>query len=466
MMQNLNIRREVRSLVTALMLGMSAAATAAPTAIYEIESTPATYVEVYLDREIYSYSRDPLLRDLLVLDREGREMPSRILTLKPQVAESTNPYPLSFFPVQVGEDPVKWLGRAAELHLDDESLSLRLDPPPRTSDTAIDFYLIDISKLEQNLDILEVDWFAEDSTQVVTVEISASNDLQQWRQVSRETLVRLSKEGESLLRNRVRLALKPEQYQYLRLRFLNGSSPKLQNLVGRRVLKREEGPPPQRWQLSGTLAEDQRPLQAGRGAAAGRRPVITAWEFLRDERAPVNRISIALGDLSYGEQIRLYSRSTAREDWQLRYSGIWFNVKVGNEWQQSEPLTLRGNSDPYWRLELNAADATANPRLVFEHPQQRLRFIANNNPPYVIAISEQIPTQRTSEEVFNRVLDARELVWQSVSKQLLEGVRPVEVRRGLDWAALIFWLALGLAVLVLIAFALRLVRQMDTAANG
>lgn len=40
MMQNLNIRREVRSLVTALMLGMSAAATAAPTAIYEIGSSP------------------------------------------------------------------------------------------------------------------------------------------------------------------------------------------------------------------------------------------------------------------------------------------------------------------------------------------------------------------------------------------------------------------------------------------
>lgn len=448
-----------------IMVGIVASASvgAEPLRIYELESPGATYLEMDLEREIYRYSPDPLLRDLMVLDAEGKELPSRIVTLHQALKESSTSYPLRFFPVQAGEDPSAWLSRrGAELRIDDDVVSLRLDPERRAQGPAAEFYIIDISNLDQALDVLEVDWLADEANRVVAVEVSGSNDLQRWTALTRATLAQLDKEGETLLRNSVKLSLQPKRYDYLRLRFLNNTAVQVQSLAGHRVVRHIEGPASQRWQIAGVLADDQRPVRTDRryGAEATRSD-ITAWEFQRDERAPINRVSLDLGAAGYGDRVRLYSREHPRQPWQLLHSGIWFNVKVGDEWQQSEAIILQANSHPYWRLELSKGQALIDPALVFEYPQQRLQFIANNTPPYSVAINAEIPAQRAASQVFMRVLDGREVDWQSVSKKMVEGVQPVDVRVGFNWQALLFWAALSLAVVVLAVFALRLLRQMD-----
>lgn len=432
---------------------------AEPVAVYQLDSDPAIYIEVDLHREIYRYSADPRLRDVMVLDAEGKELPSRIHTLQPELTEVSWQFALSFFPVLAGEDPSNWLGRGTELRIADDTVSLRLEPPRAATETlqvAPEFYLIDISQLDSSLTELEVHWLAEETSRVVAVELSASNDLRQWRRLTEETLAQLSAQGESLLRNRVNLSLQPEQYDYLRLRFVAARPVHLQGLIGHHIVQRAEGPAPQRWRLSGAIADDQR--AAHRSDSRDR---ITAWEFQRDDRAPVNRISIDLGDTSYGDRLRLYSRGATNQPWQLRHAGIWFNVKVGDLWQQSEALHLGANSDPLWRLELNAPAASAQPGLILEHPQQRLRFIANNNPPYYIAINERVPAQPTAEQVFTRVVEEGKVSWHSVNTRLLEGAQPLEPRSGWDWQAVLFWFSLSLAVAVLLFFALRLLRQMD-----
>lgn len=448
-----------------LCLFASASAKAEPKTIFELEPNGATYLEVDLGREIYRYSQDSNLRDLMVLDTDGRELPSRIISLQPELTETTTAFPLSFFPVLAGEDPSHWLSRrGAELRIDEGAVSLRLDPDRRMHNAPVEFYIVDISTLKQSLDMLEVQWLADDMTRVMAVEVSASRDLQQWTGIAQATLAQLHKEGESLLRNTVKLSLKPEQYHYLRLRFNNDAVAKVENLNGQHIVQQIEGPAPQRWQLSGVVADDQRPVRPDRNVSApGKRSPIAAWEFQRNDWAPASRVSIALGDLSYGERVRLYSRNNLRESWQLRYSGIWFNAKVGGEWQQSEAITLRANSDSFWRLELSGGGELTDPGLVFELPQQRLQFIANNNPSYSIAINDEAPAQRTADQVFTRVLDGREVSWQAVGKQALDGAKPIEIRTGFNWQALLFWSVLGLAVIVLLIFALRLVRQMGNA---
>lgn len=103
--------------------------------------------------------------------------------------------------------------------------------------------------------------------------------------------------------------------------------------------------------------------------------------------------------------------------------------------------------------------------MVFEYPQQRLQFIANNNPPYSLAINAEVPAQRSANQVFMRILDGREVSWQTLDKQLAEGAQSIEIRVGFNWQAALFWAALAMAVLVLATFAFRLLRQMDTTGN-
>lgn len=457
------MRRNKLAIALALYLFPTPWAVAEPAPVYQLESSAATYLEVDLDREIYRYSQDAILRDVMVLDAEGKELPSRIVTLHAETTERSQGYPLNFFPVRVGEDPSTWLSRrGAELRIDEEVVSLRLDPERRHTDATVEYYIVDISKLDQPLDRLEIHWQVDEATRVLAAEVSASRDLQHWTPVARDTLVQLSKDSESLLRNTIDLSLREGRYQYLRLRFLTSAAINLQHLNGLEVVRQAEGPPPQRWQISGALADDQRPVRPERsGAASKRRNTAVAWEFQRDDRAPANRLSIALGSEPYGDRVRLYSRENPREAWQLRYAGIWFNVKVGDQWQQSDSIALSPNRDPFWRLEMSNSDEAANPELVFEYPQQRLQFIANNNPPYTIATNDEVPTQRSAEQVLARVLDGREVSWQSVGKQLMEGAQAVERRVGWNWQAVLFWLALSVAVIVLAVFALRLLRQLD-----
>lgn len=441
----------------------SASVGAEPLTIYELEGSTATYLEADLDREIYRFSRDPDLRDLLVLDAEGKELPSRIITLQPELMERSTAFPLSFYPVMAGDDPSAWLSRGgAELRIDEDAVFLRLDPEQRSRNTAADFYIIDITNLDKTLRVLEIDWLQE-SNEVVAVELSASNDLQRWARLTQQTLVHLNNEGESLLRNTVEVSIQPEQYGYLRLRFLGDAVIDVRNVLGHNITQHVGGPEPQRWRVRGALADDQRPLRLDRYGLAPEigRTNIVAWEFHRNDRTPSNRIRIDLGDASYGDRVRLFSREHPSQSWVARHSAIWFNVKVGDHWQQSETIRVSSNRDALWRLELSNGDGLTDPQLVFEYPQQRLRFIANNNPPYSIAINDQIPARRTADEVFLRVLGGRDVSWERVDKQIVAGIQPIEHRVGFDWQALLFWGALAVAVVVLVVLAVRLIRQMD-----
>ncbi|MCW8195941.1 DUF3999 domain-containing protein [Proteobacteria bacterium 005FR1] len=434
---------------------------AAQTPVFETTENRAVYLQAPLAHVIYRYARDSQLHDLVVLDANGNELPSRVIDAPAVKSENAELVSLSFFAVPAGTKPQSWFSDGkARVEIDGGTVSVTVDElDSKAAREGTAFYLVDLRNLEVTIDGISLDWPTAEPGQYLQVSVEGSDDLQHWQNLALETLVQLSREGEMLLHREIPLSLRPDQFDYLRIRFPKGESPELSGISALRAPV-VEYLPLDRWQVEGKLAEAQSSV-VERAMTAERDPV-AAWHYQREENAPARAVSIDLGEIPYGDRLRIYSRDDDSFEWRLLHSGIWFNARVGDEWQRSEAISTYPNTDRFWRVELaQAIAAKTKPVLVFEQPRQLLQFIANNNPPYRIAVADTVRSGKAAGQVLSQLIGDDSVEWQSVDLSLIEGVRPPAAKAaGLNWSAWLFWALLVLAVLVLIAFAVRLYRQM------
>ncbi|SBS28440.1 hypothetical protein MAQ5080_01095 [Marinomonas aquimarina] len=428
------------------------------TALYQIE--PATepanvYLEASLSAEIYRYTENALLKDIVVLDRDGTVLPSRIRTADPDEAPEPDIIGLNFFPVRVGTPLTgAMLQGKTQLQIDKGSIAISVDQSDTTPTPEEYFYLIDLREQDQALKNLELSWPSDPSSQYLAVQLSGSQDLSHWQHVARDTLVQLEKGDARLLRNSLELRGKAQHYDFLRIEFPNNPEVAL-TAVQASLTQPAATVPELSWSLAGALSEQQDSVSNNLGP-------VSAWEYVREDKAPIQQLSLDLGEVAYGDSVRLYSRQTAQGDWRWRYRGVWFNAKVGDEWQQSKAVNLSRNTDPEWRVELaSGLQDQLTPSIVFHHPQQILQFIANNNGPYRIGKNAKMSQQNASSTVFTQLLGESEIEWARVALKPLENVSlPKEKQPKQNWTDIVFWLSLAVAVMVLLFFAIKLLRQL------
>jgi len=439
------------------------------TPVYQITDAPGTYVQTTLTHDIYRYSGDSQLNDLVVTDKQGNKLPYRVTAPSTQVSEQSQLTDARFFPVAVGAPPEALLAlSSASIRLDDNEISVSVVKTTKDElldkTAPVDFYVVDLSDLKTRTDKLIVDWQVTDASQYLEVQVSGTNDLTTWSNISHATLVQLQKEGQLLTRNKIALNLTEMQYAYLRVKFTRGNENlQLTKIQVENTDKIPNAPVADIWEVKGELAEDQdSALRAGNHTTA---MPVAAWEFARDDIAPITNISLKLGTIMYGDNIKVFSRNSDKQAWQLLHQGIWFNTQVGSDWQQSDAITIYSNSDTYWRVELNElVRTTANPLLVFHRQPQTLQFIANNAAPYSIAIDDQAApnNQQTSTQILSQLVSGKELQWGQVGFTELKPDVDSFARHAmrLSWKTILFWVILLLAVGVLVFVAVRLMGQM------
>lgn len=437
--------------------------------VYQIADAPGTYVQTTLTHDIYRYSADNQLNDLVVTDKQGNKLPYRITTPSTQVSEQSQLSNARFFPVAVGAPPEALLAlSSASIRLDANEISVSVEKRTKEEllDKAapVDFYVLDLSDLKTRTDKLIVDWQVTDASQYLEVQVSGTNDLTTWSNVAQTTLVQLQKEGQQLTRNKIAVNLTEMQYAYLRLKFTRGNENlELTKIQLENTDKIANAPVADIWEVKGALAEDQdSALRAGNHTGA---MPVAAWEFARDDIAPITNISLNLGASMYGDNIKVFSRHSEKQAWQLLHQGIWFNAQVGSDWQQSDAINIYSNSDSYWRIELNElVRTTLNPTLVFHRQPQILQFIANNAAPYSIAIDDQAApnNQQTSTQILSQLVSGKELQWGQVGFTELKPDVDSFARHAMQvsWRTVLFWVILILAVGVLVFVAVRLMGQM------
>ncbi|MDF3013006.1 MAG: hypothetical protein K0Q78_1210, partial [Cellvibrio sp.] len=428
------------------LLGTIAHADVIP--VYQINDAPGTYVQTTLTHDIYRYSADSELNDLVVTDKQGNKLPYRITAPSAQVSEQSQLINARFFPVAVGAPPEALLAlSSASIRLDANEISVSVEKTTKDElldkTAPVDFYVVDLSDLKTRLDKLVVDWQVTESSQYLEVQVSGTNDLTTWTNVAQTTLVQLQKEGQQLTRNKIAVNLTEMQYAYLRLKVTRGNENlQLTNIRIENTDKIANTPVVDTWEVKGALAEDQdSALRAGNHTAA---MPVAAWEFVRDDIAPVSNISLNLGTNMYGDNIKVFSRRSEKQAWQLLHQGIWFNTQVGSDWQQSDAINIYSNSDTWWRIELNElVRTTLNPVLVFHRQPQTLQFIANNAAPYNIAIDDQAApnNQQTSTQIFSQLVSGKELQWGQVGFAELKPDVNSFARHALQisWRTVLFW---------------------------
>lgn len=457
--------------LSALLLGVSSLVSAEVIPVYQIDDAPGTYVQTALTHDIYRYSADNQLTDLVVIDQQGNKLPYRIATPTAQVSEQSQHTPVHFFPVAVGAAPETLLAlSSASIRLDANEISVSVEKTTKeelqNNSAPTDFFVVDLSDLKTRADKLVLAWPASEAHQYLEVAVSGTNDMTNWAPITQTTLVQLQKDGQQLTRNKIDINLSEMQYAYLRLKFTRGAENlALTTIHVENTDKTANAPVADEWEVQGSLAKDQdSALPAERHS--NHLPV-AAWEFTRDDIAPVNQISLKLGKVMYGDLIKVFSRPSSKQPWQLIHQGIWFNTQVGSEWQQSDAIKTHHNSDTQWRIELNElVRTTLTPTLVFNRSAQTLQFIANNAAPYSVAIDNQTTTnnQAVSTQIFAQLMNGKEVQWAQVNNKSLNPDLDSFARHQLhiSWKTILFWVILIGAVGALVGVAVRLVGQMRT----
>ncbi|HCS63979.1 MAG TPA: DUF3999 domain-containing protein [Cellvibrio sp.] len=467
----INIKKYIS--LSALLLGASSLVNAEVIPVYQIDDAPGTYVQTTLTHDIYRYSADSQLNDLVVVDQQGNKLPYRITAPSVQSSEQSQQTNVRFFPVAVGAAPETLLAlSSASIRLDANEISVSVVKSDKqelqNESVPTDFFVVDLSDLKTRADNLVVLWPVSEKHQYLEVEVSGTNDMTNWTPITQSTLVQLQKDGEKLTRNKIALNLSEKEYAYLKLKFTRGSEGlQLTQAAIENTDKIANATVVDTWQVAGVLAEKQE--SALYLINGGKKTPVAAWEFERDDIAPVAKISLNLGTIMYGDNIKVFSRNTEKQAWQLLHQGIWFNAQVGSDWQQSDAINIYSNSDVYWRVELNElVRTTLNPTLVFHRQPQTLQFIANNSAPYKIAIDDQAApnNQQTSTQIFSQLVSGKDLQWGQVAFTELKPNINSFARHGMQvsWKTLLFWGILLLAVAVLVGVAVRLMGQMKSKA--
>ena len=438
------------------------------TPIYQVEGAQGDFVQVHLQRDMY---RDNLLqsdlKNLLVVDAEQNPLPYTIVNLMPAiapVARSISSSELLFFPVAIDASPdtIRTLhseqlqvgAGAAHLIASDKTLNNKTP----------EFYLLDLSKLNHGITSLVFDWEAKEASQYLEVELEATRNLQDWVSLGRSTLVQIIQEQQSLKKNNIDITIAKQEYKFLRVRVIRGADNLyLNKIIAEQDLGLASAPilTKESWSINGELAKEQ--LEVGLTHKRNKSRAVAAWNFSRSEVTPAETVAIDFAQTVYSGTGKIWSRDADNQEWQLQYQGIFFNVQIGSQWKTSDPVNIYRKSAKYWRIELNASISNEfQPKLVFAWQPLTLRFIANDKPPFAIAVSSSSNAQH-SHQVFTQLIAESSPEWQPAVVVSLD-VQPhsIQAAQGrTDWNEYLFWAALILAVLVLLGFSWRLFKQIS-----
>ncbi len=440
--------------------------TASPFPLYEIQAEPGTQVQVFLEPEIYRLSGRSNLSDLVLLDSQGNRLPFRIQQLASDIVETTEKTPVPFYPVAADVRPESLrLDSGSSITLDERAIRIHIDKAAADRRSTAVFYLLDIREVGHPVTRLHVRWQPGAGELYRRVSLSGSRDLQRWTPLAEYTLVHMPQAEQPLNHNKIPLALKPGDFQFLRLTLLeNGEALPVAAMDLEASLQQAAPQAKDSWTLEGQVAKDQV------SQTAQPQPV-AAWEFEREESVAITQLSLDMGERAYGDRLLLFSRANDKQPWQLIYRGLWYNTPTASHWQRSEDLQLNPNHHRHWRLELAAsAQGKIAPRLVFSHPRQVMQFIANPFAPYTLALDRHNDHQYpvVQARILEALLKDEKPDWQIHDTQALnpQGFIPPVEARPVDWKTIIFWLVLALAVVVLITFAWRLLCQMRESGNS
>lgn len=414
---------------------------------------------VALDAGVYraAYWRD--LRDVQVIDADGKPMASAVQAAATPIAAPARQVPLDWFalPASAATTTGDDLSVVVRRDAGGNVVSVRSSPGAAGAAKGDPSWLVDLGRQAGQVQALRVQWEGEPTALDLGYRLEGSDDLRRWQVLDPEVrLVRLHNQGRELNSDRVAVST---SLRYLRL-----------------VPLQRDGAPPLR-ALQGELAgdaaaDDWQWVELAASAPDNSAPA--RFRYRAQGRFPVQRVDVAMPAntaVSWTVSSRDDDRKVAdaEQAWQLRASGwnTWTLLEGGRS-QVSAPLELgQETADRDWQLQAEPAVAgTPAPALKLGYRPGSVVFLAQGRAPYLlVAGNARAGVRESNLEPMLAALRARNgAQWQPAAARLGDGA----VRAGdkayapaapvRDWKNLVLWAVLVAGALAVAGFALSLLR--------
>lgn len=413
-----------------------------------LQDPAAGAYRVQLDDAVYRGAHLASLGDVEVFNAAGDPLPAAVFAAE-QAESAPRRQPLPWFPLPTvaagGADNLELI---AERDSDGSVRRIRTRIASGGATSADAGWLIDASALREPLRALSLQWAADTQPRQARYRVEASDDLRDWDLLVPEaTLVDLANQGKRL--QQLRIAI-DRQVRYLRL--LPLSPPPLPALTG---VEAELAPAPVaadwHWQQLDALHAD---------------PVQRSFDFVSPGRYPVAQLDIALPGNSAIEW-RVQSRDSAQAPWQDR-AGPWVAYQVGAGAGRSPPQALaQPVRDRYWRLLATQDPGRQRPALRLGYQPETLIFLAQGTPPYALAAGSA-RTQRAAAPLattLQALRGQRGPQWTPATATLgaavpLAGAAALQAPAApRDWKTWLLWALLVGGALIVVGFAISLLRK-------
>ncbi len=362
------------------------------------------------------------------------------------------------------------------VYQDSDSLSINLDINPAFNRFPVDvasaakpnIYYVDLKDIPQrrNLGRLDFQW-ADQAAQSFTfnVDVSASDDFRHWTSLGQGRLVDLQRDSKSLKIRRLNIT--PPDGDYLRIQFSGQEVvPPLESLVGFFNIQ-EEVSPTIGWQ---PVALSKLPEETGYSFTLD-------GEFLLAKLKIVSAVPNSSGEAFvyrwHRKQWQLVKRTRISqfEHEDLKQHDNWIDVSIPHAYKGN--LTESPARSRKWKL-VFSPDSTdylqTAPQVSIAHTPEDITFLRQGQKQFVLAFNppdslrrfRQWPTWQTASTFPGADFQSHEVNLGQKSSHT-----PTEIReqQELLTTSRIFWLGMGLFLVVLVIIALHLLKELRNKAD-
>lgn len=433
------------------VMTVSAIAQAADFSLNTSQNAPLYRTE--LSQEVYRYSTRNGLDDLRIQNSAGESVPYALLQAYQLQAETpqTQSVPMAIFPIESQR-----LNNPQDLRIQLQSgnQSTTVNIGQNTPAATPAQYILDAGKDHLPLKTLTVDWQHTDN-QITVVEVSASDDLQNWQPLGRTALLKSSNQGQNLLQNRVDLD-NATKARYLLLRTDNQQPLRLTSAYAE-YTESSAAPANIAWQ---PLTFKQR---------YDKNDVINL-EYEANGRYPTTLLKIELPQDNTITNVRIAVRNSQDEPWQGLLDSAVFKLQDHNKTLNNPDIQLVETVARYWQLQFNRTGGgigTQNPQVKLGWAPQTVVWNARGNAPFTLNVGNTSGESGNRLPVASLVPDFTIKKAQALPQATLK-LNPASAdtavnvwHKPADKRRIGLWLGLFVGVMLLAGMAMSLLKNLD-----